>query len=324
MRYQDWADRNIIEHADECPLAARLCCQENARFLWEILRRHPGFKLRKPTIMKSPEHSYYWSCKVILNELGKLPSITPGEYKKKSQKVAILARKLAKELSFEADTIGALGKVNTPSLLKKNSLIEEILNSGKHAIFSSSNRFFIINTVSERDYLTSFNDCSPFEVIENAKDVLRKHRQKEAETNEINFEAWNSRWGITDEHYLDDAFLPSKEARDDYPEEIHLPINNEVLAAQILVNLSKLTITGLLHKLANEMDNYQSAEFYVKRPDSDGLAKQVFARKLHEYHMNKFGQPLWDALAIATTISLNLDEPLSADDIRPIISGGRK
>lgn len=324
MEYPDWAEADILSEADRCPLADRLCNQENARVLWEMLRRHRGFEASNILPNKSPEYRYYWSCRTILDQIGRLPSVTPGDYRERAQKIAALAKELASEIAYQADTIGALGKAPAPSWWINDSIMGDLLRPKKTALFGDIDRHFIINTVSGRDFLSISHEADPVNVIGEAQQILDAHNQREMEANSARWEAWRIKWGLTEEQVDDEDFQCSDEAKADYPKETPPPLTNQVLAAEMLFNLSKLTMAGLLNRLADEMGDYQSAEFFVRRPDSEGIAKQVFVRKLHEHHMSKFGQPLWDALALATTISLDLREPLSADDIRPIIKGGRK
>ena len=285
VKYPSWADKYIIDEAGQCSLAARLCSQENACELWKILTRHPEFKLTQPSLFKSPAHGYYWTCRWILENTGRLLAITPSQYKVKSRKIANLAKELANELSSAHATIrlAANGKMDSLYGNDEDHIEQFNFSHNESTAFGNIDQSLIISMVSGIE-MHSIHHPSLCESIQESREDLRQNSEKHHE----------------------------------------IPLTSELIKAKIIVGTSKLTISELLNELASKIEEEQYDDLYVKRASSDGILKQAFARQLHEYHMGKFGIPLWDALAIATTIAINLDEPLSADDIRPIIKGGGK
>ncbi|WP_434655710.1 hypothetical protein [Chromobacterium violaceum] len=321
MKVNSWADSEILECAKTSPFAERFCTGENARELWEMLRKQKRFT-NKTYLSHSPEYAYYINCYSILQNTKRMPCITPGEHRNRAKKIASLAKELAQELSVNVDTIGSTGKATVLPASEESFL--EMITPPAGELFRGVNRGLIINTVSRCDYLGRLGIGSPFETVCRAKDILRRHGKRVNDQYDKQLVAWREKWNITDKQWKDEKFEPSDAADADYPIELPLPMSTTVTAARMLVEVSELTMVDLLNALAQKMDDYQQGDFYLKRPSTAGVAKQVFVRQLYEYHMQLFGTPLWDALALATVISLNLSDGLSVDDIRPLVVGGRK
>jgi len=93
-----------------------------------------------------------------------------------------------------------------------------------------------------------------------------------------------------------------------------LPDKNLV---RLLSYYHHMSLGDILHQIASIADDEKQYGPIVSRPNSAHAKRQFVARCLKEAHMSIFGTPMWDALALACTLIVNPDRPLTADDVRP-------
>ncbi|UGA36146.1 hypothetical protein JOS77_16765 [Chromobacterium haemolyticum] len=316
MKYENWADPFIIQCASECALADRLCKDLNAKDLWENLRKHKQFKISRSDLGGSAEYDYYIRCKRILSEVGRAVNVSQGEIKKRASHAADLARQLAGELAFQCETL--MGANKAPELAYGDDFYISLMAPvEKISVFGAENVGLIKRMIFQGTECREVG-ANPFLVVEEAREVLDEHFSNECFARDPLVREWQQKWGISDEDWFDECFDAPDGADEDFPREVKLPLSKCQVSAQILVNAFDLTVIDVLRQLAADLDKYGASEFLVKKANIQGVAKQVFIRKMYQFHMEKYGRPLKDAIALMTTIALDLDpeRPLNKDDIK--------
>lgn len=95
----------------------------------------------------------------------------------------------------------------------------------------------------------------------------------------------------------------------------------------ILANLHRLNLVHILRQTEKRAIDAANSAVLVKRAESrEAAEKRWICSNLYDLHLALFGSPLWETLVLATTLCLDLDPPLTADDIRPLLkdkAGGK-
>lgn len=298
MKYPSWADPFIVKSADKCSLAEKLIKGDDSRILWERLRKHENFLNGCKDSSISAEYAYYFDIKNIVKDIANLPNASPGQIKKRAGRVSELARELAQELEYQFETLGSAGKV--PEVLGLGGGDSPFLQD-KVSVFEREN-----SGIVSRIVLGGFDPCSimesPFGVVRESKEILHAHSLCKHLAKVPLVENWKRRWGITNEQWEDEAYVPIEEADADFPTDVHLAMGKKQVRAKIIVNATDLTVVKVLHQLAKELDEYNDGVFLVNKPSIEGVAVKAFMREVYEYHVLRFGQPLKEEIAMLITI----------------------
>jgi len=92
---------------------------------------------------------------------------------------------------------------------------------------------------------------------------------------------------------------------------------HEAHTASLLAQYSYMGVNEVLRQIAAIADEENQYGPMVSRPLSAHAKRQFIARHLNDIHMVVFGSPMWDAHALACTLILDPNEPLTPDDLRP-------
>lgn len=328
MIYPDWAPACLVQEMDDLLLSCKegysedvyprlLSClvnqhDERARELWETLRRQEGYS------EDTSPRRYARGCLYALMATNGTLLISPAQYRSHAQKISKATRTLLGLLTWRTGTIGDPAQATatdrrfelTPEpfkFLHSNTLLVEAITGEPYSPHPP-----VVGAPS-----------TPQSILFNAREAARQQRMQLDEEYGERIKAWERKWGIPALEKDDDCEpLISKAAEDDFPMETALPVTAE----SILSSLSTANVSTILEKILHETEKIinNKGNFYLKQPKAVNARTHVFVRRLHEQHVAQFGRPLWDALALATSIILQLPDTLSADDIRPIVLGGRK
>lgn len=246
------------------------------------------------------------------------PLISPAQYRTHAQKISKATQTLLDLLTWTTGIIGDPAQATAT-----DGLSEPAIPPFK-SLYSNA---FLVEAITSRPYSPRppvvGAPSTPQSILFNAREAARQQRMQLDEEYGERIKAWERKWGIPALEKDDDCEpLISKAAEDDFPMETALPVTAEF----ILSSLDTADVSTILEKILHETEKIinNKGNFYLKQPKAVNARTHVFVRHLHEQHVAQFGRPLWDALALATSIILQLPDTLSADDIRPIVLGGRK
>ena len=93
--------------------------------------------------------------------------------------------------------------------------------------------------------------------------------------------------------------------------------DHEAHAASLLARYYSLGVNDVLRQVAAIADEENQYGPMVSRPHSTHAKRQFVARCLRDVHVGNFGSPMWEAHALACTLILDPNEPLTPDDLRP-------
>lgn len=244
--------------------------------------------------------------------------ISPAQYRSHAQKISKATQTLLDLLTWTTGIIGDPAQATAT-----DGLSEPAIPPFK-SLYSNA---FLVEAITSRPYSPHppvvGAPSTPQSILFNAREAARQQRMQLDEEYGERIKAWERKWGIPALEKDDDCEpLISKAAEDDFPMETALPVTAEF----ILSSLDTADVSTILEKILHETEKIinNKGNFYLKQPKAVNARTHVFVRRLHEQHVAQFGRPLWDALALATSIILQLPDTLSADDIRPIVLGGRK
>jgi len=297
------------------PLFSRLIDSkdERGRELWETLRRQNGYA------EDTSPRRYALGCLSALMDTDRTSLISPHQYDKHAQKISQTTQALIDLLTWETDVIG--DSAQDPATYRA---IEFATPEPFKFLYSN---MLLVEAITKRPYSPHLPvvgaPSTPQSIIFNARDAAEQQRKQLEEEHEERIQAWRRKWSIpTPDEDEDYESQISKAADDDFPMGRDLPVTAE----SILASLSRANVLTILEKVLHEAEAFINHEgsFYLKQPKAANARIHVFVRHLHEQHMVQFGRPLWDALALATSIILQLPDTLSADNIRPIVEGVRK
>ncbi len=88
-------------------------------------------------------------------------------------------------------------------------------------------------------------------------------------------------------------------------------------AASLLTQYSHMGIQTVLRQIAAIAEEENQYDPLLSSPGSKHAKRQFVARYLKDVHMEIFGQPMWDALALACTLIIDPNHQLTADDVKP-------
>lgn len=313
MIYPDWAPACLMQEMDDL-LLSRLVNQhdERARELWETLRRQEDYS------EDTSPRRYAGGCLYALTATNGTLLISPAQYRSHAQKISKATRTLLDLLTWTTGIIG------DPAQATATDGPSEPAIPPFKSLYSNA---FLVEAITSRPYSprppVAGAPSTPQSILFNAREAARQQRMQLDEEYGERIKAWERKWGIPALEKDDDCEpLISKAAEDDFPMETALPVTAEF----ILSSLDTADVSTILEKILHETEKIinNKGNFYLKQPKAVNARTHVFVRHLHEQHVAQFRRPLWDALALATSIILQLPDTLSADDIRPIVLGGRK
>ncbi len=155
------------------------------------------------------------------------------------------------------------------------------------------------------------------------------HHGYTPEYNELGGESLLLRGIIKNDEYLDNANIATNNAwkrRSQFSHDNENPLNESGLLDEsqlphdgdwLLIRLMSSNLISILDFVAAEAKHLTKQELTVKQPNTKNAPIIYFVRKLHEYHISRFGTPLWEALSLAATICFDLPTPLEPSSIRP-------
>ncbi|WP_440026828.1 hypothetical protein [Chromobacterium amazonense] len=314
MSYPHWAPICLMQEMDD-PLLSRLVNEhdERGRELWEMLRRQERYS------EDTSPRRYALGCLSALMDTDRTSLISPAQYQAHAQKISKATQTLLDLLTWTTGTIGE----STEDTATSRAIA---YMSPEPFKFLYSNTL-LVEAITRRPYSPHppvvDAPSTPQSILFNAREVAELQRKQLNEEHEERIQAWRKKWGIpTAEEDEDYESKISIAADEDFPMGKELPVTAEF----ILSSLSRANVLTILEKILHETQMFinHKGSFYLKQPKAVNARIHVFVRHLHEQHMVQFGCPLWDALALATSIILQLPETLSADDIRPIAKGVKK
>lgn len=266
-------------------LTARLTSNENARLLWaSVCRNIKPENLRSPIVKKSPELAYFTMLEVYTRRLERIVFKTPSAHKKELSEIATQARLLIRSL------------VSSESRDEPWQTIFGPIPSYGSEMLGDNNLLLNLIIGAEHGSNDSFDAswlCS---------------------------KAWDAKQA--EEYRAHDEILQGSSYEDMTPEqesamEKYRPARDKDWLLSMLGGSSLVSVLTKLEKLAMETANM---DLIVKR-SKDRRAAEIkwLCTNLLPLHTEFFGRPLWDTLALAITLCLDLEKSLTADDIRPLL-----
>ncbi len=300
MSYPVWAPTSLAKDTgDEVIDLLTNTNDWRAKAIWDSLRKRPNFNEEQDA------NCYVSLCSHALRCTESMPAISPAQYKNHASKIAKAAKELSDLLYMQTDTLG------DPSILS--------VMAGHPFSFLSSSAT-ICEIITGLPYMphppTIGAPNTVYSVLSNAQERMWKQNRIRHELHERKVREWEEKWGIGGEESA------SQEAMQDYPPEPDVPITED----RILTALARASLKKILERVSEQAEEMSrnDSEFYLKQPNAKNAKMHVFTRLMYESHMTMFQTPLWDTLAQTISVILRLPTDVSADDIRPIILGGRK
>lgn len=146
-----------------------------------------------------------------------------------------------------------------------------------------------------------------------------QHIERQLELNSPVRQAEWSAPGLTLSCDLDDA----RRATDDGHEDDEQSWANRQLTDRLAIwacDAKETTLDELLNLLSDSLLSEAEKQPEIKQPGrGEDALKPFLLRRLSEYMEWLYDQPLSDVVAILTTIILDLDHPLTRDDVRPYV-----
>lgn len=86
----------------------------------------------------------------------------------------------------------------------------------------------------------------------------------------------------------------------------------------LIRSLECADVCSILQEIERRAKMTADSGVWVKKPASQEAKRTLFIRRLHDFHLGFFGSHKWEILALASTLALDIDPPLSSDDVRPL------
>ena len=93
--------------------------------------------------------------------------------------------------------------------------------------------------------------------------------------------------------------------------------DHEAQTASLLAGYHYMSVSNILCQIASMADEENQYAPALSKPRSANAMRQFVAQYLKDAHVQMFGSPMWDALALACTLIVDPDHQLTSDDVRP-------
>lgn len=300
-KYPDWAPASVIDSYvdlaknDRSPpfyfaydeninirkeITYAFLTDQRAKEVWRVISKQEYIRPPLP-LSSTKEVDYLHMCAIFIQSMRHDPFHTPAEKRKHLKEIAAKAKELR-------------------NLIVKSPYID--------------NRFLIAEIATKESYLYS-SQHRTFSVISAAEEIRRDQVRRAINNHAEACEEWRKSKGLPEtwddnfEAKIDYSDFPNEE--DYWEDRYDMP--------WLIGCYSKLTLPIILRRLEAYMRFHATHQPLVSRPGGTSAKITYFSRELYMHHMRWFGTPLWDTLALATSIALKTEETLSADDVRPSI-----